>query len=124
MPRLIRSAPDLTSVGIDSWAVDYGLVRGDRLLGEPFHYRDVRTGRGVDATHAIVPFDELHERNGLQFLPFTSIYQLVVDRLDGMLDVADEFLLVPDLIGFWLTGGRTRGTNERIDDRPAEHPHQ
>jgi len=102
----IRSAPDLTSVGIDSWAVDYGLLRGDRLLGEPFHYRDDRTTRGVEATHAIVPFAELHERNGLQFLPFTSIYQLVVDRLDGMLAGPDGLLLIPDLIGFWLTGRR------------------
>jgi rhamnulokinase len=102
----MRWAPDLTSVGIDSWAVDYGLLRGDQLLGEPFHYRDVRTSRGVEATHAIVPFAELHGRNGLQFLPFTSIYQLVVDRLDGRLAVADGFLLIPDLIGFWLTGER------------------
>ena len=106
LAEAIRSAPDLTSVGIDSWAVDYGLLRGDRLLGEPFHYRDDRTTRGVEATHAIVPFAELHERNGLQFLPFTSIYQLVVDRLDGMLAVADGLLLIPDLIGFWLTGRR------------------
>jgi rhamnulokinase len=102
----VRSAPDLTSVAIDSWAVDYGLLRGDQLLSEPFHYRDGRAIRGVEATHAIVPFAELHQRNGLQFLPFTSIYQLVVDRLDGRLAVADMFLLIPDLIGFWLTGER------------------
>jgi rhamnulokinase len=102
----IRSAPDLHSVGIDAWAVDYGLLRGDRLLGEPFHYRDGRTARGVDVVHAIVPFDELYERNGLQFLPFNSIYQLAVDGLDGMLGVADGWLLIPDLLDFWLTGER------------------
>ncbi|HVE18078.1 MAG TPA: rhamnulokinase family protein [Ilumatobacteraceae bacterium] len=106
LAKSIRSAPDLESVGVDAWAVDYGLLRGDRLLGEPFHYRDDRTARGVDATHAIVPFDELYERNGLQFLPFTSIYQLAVDRLDGMLAVADGLLLIPDLLDFWLTGRR------------------
>ncbi len=117
LAEAIRSAPDLTSVGIDSWAVDYGLLRGDRLLGEPFHYRDDRTTRGVEATHAIVPFAELHERNGLQFLPFTSIYQLVVDRLDGTLAVADGLLLIPDLIGFWLTGGGPR--NEPTHRRQA-----
>jgi rhamnulokinase len=101
-----RSAPDTQSVGIDTWAVDYGLLRGDRLLGEPFHYRDDRTGRGVDATHAIVPFDELYEHNGLQFLPFNTVYQLVADGLDGRLATADGFLLIPDLLDFWLTGTR------------------
>ena len=45
-----RSArePAIASIGIDSWAVDYGLLADGRLLGEPFHYRDERTARGVD----------------------------------------------------------------------------
>ncbi|MGO1307686.1 MAG: rhamnulokinase, partial [Microbacterium gubbeenense] len=38
-----RVAPDISSIGIDSWAVDYALLRGDRMLGTPFHYRDERT---------------------------------------------------------------------------------
>lgn len=104
----------LASVGIDSWAVDYGLLRaGSRqnragagvqpmsLLGTPFHYRDARTGHGVEAVHRRVPFTELYRRNGLQFLPFNTLYQLAADDL---LDQADKLLLVPDLLGYWLTG--------------------
>src|SRR4029078_1257709 len=60
--------PKLASVGIDSWAVDYGLIEDGRLVAEPFHYRDERTLRGADAGHAIVPFEELYRRHRLTFL--------------------------------------------------------
>ncbi len=94
----------IRSIGIDSWAVDYALLRGDRVLGEPFHYRDARTGRGVESVHADVPFSELYARNGLQFLPFNTLYQLAVERESGMLKAADRVLLVPDLMAYYLTG--------------------
>jgi len=101
----LRAEPDAASIGIDSWAVDYALLKGDRMLGEPFHYRDDRNAGGVDSVHAIVPFEELYRRNGLQFLPFNTLYQLATER-DGCLDLADSLLLVPDLIAFQLTGAK------------------
>ncbi len=104
----LRSAtrwdPSIRSIGIDSWAVDYALLRGGRVLGEPFHYRDERTAHGVDLVHADEPFSLLYARNGLQFLPFNTLYQLAVEREAGMLDVADRMLLVPDLMAYYLTG--------------------
>lgn len=102
----LREEPELSSIGIDSWAVDYALMRGERMLGTPFHYRDERTRRGVDSAHSLVPQAELYARNGLQFLPFNSLYQLTADRLDGMLELADGALLIPDLFAYWLTGRR------------------
>jgi len=99
-----RSDPGLASIGVDSWAVDYGLLRGGRLLGEPYHYRDECTERGVSLVHAAVPPEELYREGGLQFLPFNSLYQLAVDAADGALADADRFLLIPDLISYWLTG--------------------
>lgn len=101
-----RREPAVASIGVDSWAVDYGLLRGDRLIGEPFHYRDARNDAAVDAVHARVPFAELYRRNGLQFLPFTTVYQLAADQGSGWLDLADSLLLIPDLIGFQLTGAK------------------
>jgi rhamnulokinase len=100
----VREQPQVASIGVDSWAVDYALLRGRRMLGEPFHYRDERTAAAVEATHATVAFDELYRRNGLQFLPFNTLYQLVAERSAGMLEIADSLLLIPDLIGFQLTG--------------------
>lgn len=105
--RAAAATHTIASIGIDSWAVDYALMRGDRVLGEPFHYRDERNARGVDLVHATVPFAELYERNGLQFLDFNTLYQLAVDLDDGMLDAADHMLLVPDLIAWYLTGARS-----------------
>ena len=96
------SSPDgLQSVAVDSWAVDYALMRADRMLGVPFHYRDERTAAGVERIHARVPFADLYARNGLQFLPFNTIYQLAADPLA---DEAERMLLIPDLLGYWLTG--------------------
>lgn len=99
-----RREPGVASIGVDSWAVDYGLLRGERLLGEPFHYRDERNERAVERVHAVVPFEELYRRNGLQFLPFNTVYQLAAEQAGGLLDLADSMLLIPDLIGFQLTG--------------------
>ncbi|PPF57272.1 rhamnulokinase [Clavibacter michiganensis] len=106
----IRAEPDVMSIGVDSWAVDYALLRRGRLLGAPYHYRDERTGRGVDDVHARVGAEELYRRNGLQHLPFTTLFQLAAER--DVLRSADQALLVPDLIGYWLTGtARTEITN-------------
>jgi rhamnulokinase len=99
-----REEPTLRSIAVDSWAVDYALIRGNRMVGNPYHYRDERSAAGVEATHAIVSPSELYGVNGLQFLPFNTLYQLAADRLEGTLDGADAALLIPDLINFWLTG--------------------
>lgn len=100
----VRRSPGLTSIGIDSWAVDYALLRDGRMLGEPYSYRDDRNLAAVDAVHERVTASELYARNGLQHLPFNTLFQLTADRLAGALDRADSFLLVPDLLAFWLSG--------------------
>lgn len=101
-----RREPRVASIGVDSWAVDYALLRGDRMLGEPFHYRDERNEAAVERVHRVVPFEELYRRNGLQFLPFNTVYQLAAEQANGWLALADSVLLVPDLIGFQLTGAK------------------
>ncbi|WP_240372580.1 rhamnulokinase [Brevibacterium zhoupengii] len=99
-----RLAPGLTSIGIDSWAVDYSLLRNGRLLGSPHHYRDERTARGVELVHNRITPADLFARNGLQHLDFNTVFQLAVESETGFLDLADEVLLIPDLLAYWLTG--------------------
>ncbi|GAA5190804.1 rhamnulokinase family protein [Rugosimonospora acidiphila] len=88
----------LASVGIDSWAVDYGLLdeRG-ALLGLPYHYRDPRTEA------VAVPDPERYAVTGTQHLPINTIYQLLAEP-PSRLAAARRLLLVPDLLGYWLTG--------------------
>src|SRR6185437_5384626 len=72
-----RDAGRLDGIGIDSWAVDHGLLDADgALLGNPMHYRDVAHEAAVPAVHSVTPADELYRVNGLQHLPFNTVFQL------------------------------------------------
>jgi rhamnulokinase len=99
-----REEPDLLGAAVDSWAVDYALLRDGRMLSNPYHYRDERNEAGVASVHAIVPQDELYRRNGLQHLAFNTVFQLAAEHRAGTLELADRLLLIPDLIGYWATG--------------------
>ena len=105
--REAARADGLASVGVDSWGVDFGLVdEAGSLLGDPYHYRDGRSSAAVDSVHGVIPPAELYARTGLQFLPFNTIYQLAAARGTPALTAAGSMLLIPDLIGFWLSGTR------------------
>jgi rhamnulokinase len=111
--RLARRYPQVESIGIDSWAVDYALLDGSgNLLGNPIAYRDARTGAAVEAVHAKVPHGELYTIDGLQFLPFNTLYQLVAEQGTDRWEHAARVVLLPDLVAFWLTGQlATEATN-------------
>ncbi|MBC8076353.1 MAG: rhamnulokinase, partial [Chloroflexales bacterium] len=101
-----HSAP-LAAIGIDSWAVDFGLLdESGHLLGNPFHYRDARTQRMPERVASIIPPAELFERTGIQVLPLNTLYQLfsLAQRNDPQLRAAQTLLLVPDLLHYFLTG--------------------
>jgi len=105
--RAADGADSLVSVGVDSWGVDHGLIdEAGALLGNPIHYRDERASAAVAAVHAKVPPAELYARTGLQFLPFNTVYQLAAARDTAILAAARTMLLIPDLLGFWLSGVR------------------
>jgi rhamnulokinase len=98
----LRACGPVDAIGVDSWAVDYGLLDASgRLLGDPFSHRDSRTDGAQEAVLARVDERELYAVTGLQQLPFNTIYQLAVDTA---LPAASTLLLMPDLVGFWLTG--------------------
>jgi rhamnulokinase len=102
-----RAAGGLVSIGLDSWGVDYGLLdEAGTLLGDPYHYRDDRTAAAVDAVHQIIQPAALYARTGLQFLPFNTIYQLAAAQGTSLNEVARTMLLIPDLLGYWLSGVR------------------
>jgi rhamnulokinase len=99
----------ITSIGIDTWAVDYGLVnKAGELTAQPYSYRDERSRAAVAVVHGKLDPARLYATTGLQFLQFNTLYQLATDPdLDGL-----QALLIPDLIAFLLTGvRRTEATN-------------
>jgi rhamnulokinase len=98
----LRQAGAATSIGIDSWAIDYGLLdaRG-ALLANPVCYRDSRTDGVMDDVRTRVPDADLYDVCGLQFLPFNTVYQLLSE---SPLETAERMLLIPDLLSYWLTG--------------------
>ena len=98
----LRRAGPVDSVGIDSWAVDYGLLDdAGTLLGDPFCYRDSRTDGVRSQVLDRVGEQELFATTGLQQQPFNTVYQLAAE---GDLSAAHTMLLLPDLLGHRLTG--------------------
>ncbi len=98
-------AGPVQGIGIDSWAVDYGLVDATgRLLENPVHYRDHRTEHIPDQVFAKISAARLYELTGTQHQPFNTIHQLYAARESESLKAAAQLLLIPDLLSYRLTG--------------------
>lgn len=96
----------LSSFGIDTWGVDYGLLdQSDRLINNPRAYR-YATDNEMQNAWKIVPQKALYERTGITALNFNTIYQLHRRKMsdNSNLAKARTLLLMPDLLGFFLTG--------------------
>ncbi|MGY5001047.1 rhamnulokinase [Streptomyces griseus] len=125
----LRAAGPVDSLGIDSWAVDHGLLdaRG-ALIGNPVHYRDRRTEGVPEEVWATVPPEELYRATGIQYAPFNTLYQLVAARHTPQLEATVRLLLIPDLLTYWLTGEQgteltNASTTQLIDPRTGDWHH-
>ena len=97
----------IASVGIDTWGVDFGLLdRSGQLMGNPYHYRDVRTDGIPEKAFQKVSKEEIYQRTGIAFQPFNTLYQLLSVRLSNpdLLEKASAMLFIPDLLSYFLTG--------------------
>jgi len=94
---------NIYSIGVDSWAVDYGLIdKSGNLIANPVCYRDSRTENAMQKVFANISRKEIFEKTVIQFVSFNTLYQLFSE--DGNLEKADKILLLPDLINYFLTG--------------------
>ncbi|MEU1681301.1 FGGY-family carbohydrate kinase [Micromonospora zamorensis] len=101
----LRAAGPVAGIGIDTWAVDYGLLDATgALLGNPVHYRDERTDGVDDRVAQQLGPERLYATTGLQHLPFNTLYQLAAAAGTPQLEAAHTLLLIPDLVAYWLTG--------------------
>jgi rhamnulokinase len=124
--KSVRCCEDgLSSLGIDTWGVDFGLLDAqDELLGNPYHYRDGRTDGMIEEAFRRVPREELFGQTGIQFMQLNTVFQLVamVVQRSPMLDAAQTLLMMPDLLNFWLTGRKVSeytiaSTSQLLDAR-------
>jgi rhamnulokinase len=95
----------IRSLGVDSWAVDYGLINDEgRLIEWPICYRDDRTQGVMERVFARLPREEIFARTGIQFLHFNTLFQLYAHTQSGIRTDAARLLMIPDLIHHALTG--------------------
>src|SRR5215207_7932496 len=123
----------IESLGVDAWGVDFALLdRDGSLISNPYHYRDPRTEGMEERALDRVPKEEIYETTGIQFMPINTLYQLLAMEGSPLLGAAQTLLLIPDLIGYWLTGEKaceyTNATTTQLCDarsRPRlwrDHP--
>ncbi|NTW41927.1 MAG: rhamnulokinase, partial [Cellulomonadaceae bacterium] len=100
-----REHGPVRSIGIDTWAVDHGLLDADgALLGNPVHYRDARTAGVPQRLFTALPEAELYAVTGVQHQPFNTLFQLGAAAGTAQLASAHRLLMIPDLLGHWLSG--------------------
>ena len=102
--RALSKYPQIQSLAIDTWGVDYVLMTESGPFMPCLAYRDSRTKSVIDEVHSIIPFEELYSKTGIQFQPFNTIYQLYEDKKRGRLSVVTDFLMIPEYLNYLLTG--------------------
>lgn len=101
----IKKYKTIESMSIDTWGVDYALLdKDDNLIGDIYAYRDERTLDDIDYVHNIISFNDLYKISGTQFQTFNSLYQLIDDKRNGKLELAETMLYIPEYLMFLLTG--------------------
>ena len=100
--------PGIVSLSIDTWGVDYVLLRGNGEIHPAYAYRDSRTEPVIPKVHEILSFSELYAKTGCQFQPFNSIYQLYADKLTGRLEGVTDFLMIPEYLLWKLCGVKSK----------------
>ena len=96
--------PEIESLSVDTWGVDYVLMKGEEEVYPCYAYRDSRTEAVIPLVHDRISFTELYWRTGIQFQPFNTVYQLYADKLGGRLEGVTDFLMIPEYLMYKLSG--------------------
>ena len=99
-----ESFENVVSLSVDTWGVDYVLMKGNEKVRPCYAYRDSRTEAVIDQVHERMDFSELYRRTGIQFQPFNTLYQLYADKQAGRLEGVTDFLMIPEYLMYKLCG--------------------
>lgn len=97
----------ITSIGIDTWGVDFVCVAEDGSVSQPIAYRDPHTFDAMDDyLENVMSREKVYDVTGIQFMNFNSIFQLYAMKRAGnsALKDAQKILFIPDALSYMLTG--------------------
>ena len=129
LKEVARRNITLTSIGIDTWGVDFVFIADDgAILRNPMAYRDPHTfGRMEEYLCHVVPQREVYDITGIQFMNFNSLFQLYAMQQDGnsAMKMAKKVLFVPDALSWMLTGEAVceytiASTSQMLDPRTGD----
>lgn len=100
--------PEIESLSVDTWGVDYVLLCGKEELRPCYAYRDTRTEAVIPEVHEKIAFSQLYRHTGCQFQPFNTVYQLYDDLKQGRLENVTDMLMIPEYLLYKLSGVKSR----------------
>ena len=129
LKEVARRGIALTSIGIDTWGVDFVFIGQDgAILRNPMAYRDPHTfGRMEEYLEKVVDKKTVYDITGIQFMNFNSLFQLYAMQQDGnsAIKMAEKVLFVPDALSWMLTGEAVceytiASTSQMLDPRTGD----
>lgn len=120
---------EITSIGIDTWGVDFVFVGDDNaILRNPMAYRDPHTfGKMEEYLEKVASKKDVYHVTGIQFMNFNSLFQLYAMKEAGnsALKNAKKILFVPDALSWMLTGEAVceytiASTSQMLDPRTKD----
>ena len=97
----------IESLSVDTWGVDYVLLKGDERVMPVYAYRDSRTEEVILEVHEKISFSTLYRHTGIQFQTFNTIYQLYADKKAGRLEGVTDYLMIPEYLMYRLCGNKS-----------------
>lgn len=98
----------IDSLAIDTWGVDYVLIKDGKAVLPCYAYRDLRTEAAIKDIESKISYETFYMRTGIQFQPYNSVYQLCQDKTEGRLDGVSTFLMMPEYFNYLLTGNMVK----------------
>ena len=129
LKEVARRGVDITSIGIDTWGVDFVCIGDDNaILRNPRAYRDPITFSAMDDyLQNVIGRREVYDITGIQFMNFNSLFQLHAMQCEGnvALKHARKILFVADALSWMLTGAEVceytiASTSQFLDPRTKE----
>ena len=123
-----REGVEISSVGIDTWGVDFAFVgRDGSLMGLPTPTATPTPTESPKPTSPeVLSREEVYAATGIQIMPFNSLYQRLYAlqrEHSSQLAAAHRLLFMPDALSYLLTGDGHR-IHHRVDLAVAESPHE